>query len=128
MSPNTTQNRKLNIVNEKMVLCFGMCLAISLLLLFTSPTLCNDIFTTAEEVGTNLGAKIYSIICVIFPVVLIVDLALMFFTHNERKLQAEKAVAISACVIFVIIVLVYNASTNGGIDQWILNIFNSGSK
>lgn len=122
-----TTNRKLNIETGKMQLFLGMCIATSLLLFFTSPALCSDIFTTVGNVGTSLGKKIYNIICILFPVVLIVDLALMFFTHNEKKLQTEKTIAISACVVFVIIVLVYNASVSGGIDKWILDIFNANS-
>ena len=70
----------------------------------------DELGETATTTLSNVQANLVKVCLAIFPVSLIICLAVLFFTHDERKIATTAKICVTVCVVCLLIILV-----NGGV-------------
>lgn len=69
------------------------------------PTYC-DVFDTAEAGVTSLVSKLTSLAFKLFPLAIVIDIVVIFFTHDQRKMEMEIKVLVGLCLCLVLLLFV----------------------
>lgn len=69
------------------------------------PAYC-DIFDTAEQGIGNLMSKCLSLAFKLFPLAIVIDIVVIFFTHDQRKMEAEIKILVGLCLCLVLLLFV----------------------
>lgn len=70
-------------------------------------TLC-DIFDDIQIVSGNAQSKIIETATVLLPLIIVIDILCIVFTRDQRKIQLEVSILITAIVAFIALLIINN--------------------
>lgn len=81
-------------------------------------TMANDLFTTAEETIGGIQTKVVKVILALIPLAIIILLACIMLTHNEKKISGYIQIIIIIIVAAVCVFLVANNVVIDFLKEW----------
>lgn len=81
-------------------------------------TMANDLFTTAEETIGGIQTKVVKVILALIPLAIIILLACIMLTHNEKKISGYIQIIIIILVAAVCVFLVANNVVIDFLKEW----------
>lgn len=99
------ERAKMNIVKTVKKSLLKASLLLSSAICCYLPTYC-DVFDTAELGISSLQTKLTSLAFKLFPLAIVIDIVVIFFTHDQRKMELEIKILVGLCLCLVLLLFV----------------------